>query len=198
MSTPTPTPTPTPPPAAATGAAVGSPATGTAGTGAATTGSPTAGPTAADLAATVKARSNETYLLWLGVLLPFVLGGLESVIRSAAHNNDRTTFFPPSLAAAGVALFMPLALSDDPYINTPWRRHLLGFVKLVAIVLGFTGLAVWAAILAWSVDPDIVPEWAQMVFKHTQFGSLSSALGAALIYYAVSVLCAFVRNGVRP
>ncbi|SIT46174.1 hypothetical protein BN2475_630031 [Paraburkholderia ribeironis] len=40
------------------------------------------------------------------------------------------------------------------------------------------------------MDPDIVPEWAQM--EHTRFGSLSSALGAALIHYAVSVLCAFV------
>jgi hypothetical protein len=67
-------------------------------------------------------RGNELYLLILGAFLPGVLGGLESLLRFAAQNEDGTTFFPPSLAAAGIALFLPLALADNPWLNVPWKR----------------------------------------------------------------------------
>jgi hypothetical protein len=74
-------------------------------------------------------------------------------LRFAAQNEDGTTFFPQSLAAAGIALFLPLALADNPWLNIPWKRVVLTTVKILAILLGFAGLAVWASLVRWSIDP---------------------------------------------
>jgi hypothetical protein len=78
------------------------------------------------------------------------------------------------------------------------RTFVLGVVRYAAIALGFVGLAVWAVLLEWAIRPALVPAWAQWVMDLTQLGGIGPALGTALIYYVLSVLFAYVRNGVMP
>jgi len=144
-------------------------------------------------------------MLLVSVALPLVLGAIESDVRAAAGTEDRVTFFAPSMAAAAVSIFLPLALAANPTAVNAFKRFLLFGVRALAVGAGFAGLAVWHGLLSWSLAPEKLSFWAQWMLTHGQrlsdwlgYHNGNAAIETALIYYAISVFCAFLRWSALP
>ncbi|WP_175890341.1 hypothetical protein [Burkholderia cepacia] len=132
-------------------------------------------------------RPRDVALLIAVILLPGVLGALEWLVRHGNHETSNE-FFAPSLAAAGVALFLPMVSADGLDPATPKRNGVIWFVVFSSIILTAAGLGVWGGILYDSIYhdfPDWLPEW--------HFGGHTASFCLAVVYYLVGIVFSFLK-----
>jgi hypothetical protein len=113
--------------------------------------------------------------------LPFFMGGVEYLLRLALDQSDSDAFFPSSLAAAGVALFIALtplpAIPDARSGKATLRFRLALRLAQAGIWAAVFGVAGWIYLVTASLSESV-----KVAFPyHPGWGSVAYAAFSVLL-----------------
>ena len=98
-------------------------------------------------------------LIWFLALFPFALWAMEMLVRYSLDDPDTKTFLPPAIAAAGLGLIGPVAISrESPSGHSSTRDRSATFAGLICMVFG---IVAWCFCLVLNLKKQLAPGLAR-------------------------------------
>lgn len=122
------------------------------------------------------------------VVFPFILLSLEASVRTAANNPEVATFFPPSLAVAGLGQLLP-AVRTGRHAVPGIKKTVDEWVAGLSLILLLIGIALWHSLLVASLGKAL-PSW----MPHVSWFGFTTEATLSLLLYCFSTFFSELKN----